>query len=236
MQGLGPGAAPFVILPTGTENLLARELEMDGAAGRMAETLLRGTESAFDLGMVNGRRLATMGGVGFDAECVHLLSVARRGHISYWSYVGPIGRTFLLHRFPHLRIEVDGEEVFSGQGFVIFGNIGRYAIGLRILEQAQYDDGLLDVAVFPCSSRWQLALHAWSVAGRQHVGRGGVVYRQGRRMRIDGEGCVPVQVDGEAAGFLPIEIEVLAKAVCFLRWRGEPLASDQEKGVSRGSG
>ena len=60
------------------------------------------------------------------------------------------------------------------------GNISRYSIGWCVLPRAVPDDGLLDVLVYPCRSRWELTAHAArTFLGRHLRGAGGVIYRQG---------------------------------------------------------
>ena len=41
-----------------------------------------------------------------------------------------------------MKVEVDGQEIFDGQGLVFVGNISRYAVGLQILHHADFGDGL----------------------------------------------------------------------------------------------
>jgi diacylglycerol kinase (ATP) len=212
IQGLAGRSIPFSILPTGTENLLARELGQLRQAEEVAGRLLEGVVCPIDLATANGKRFAAVAGVGFDAECVERMSRKRAGHITHWSYVGPIWQTFWRHRFPRLRVEVDGVMVFEGRSLVILGVIGRYATNLRILRDARWDDGLIDVAVFPCGGRLRLLGHAVRVLRRTHVEHGGVVYRQCSRARVTSDDDVLIEVDGDVAGSLPLEVESLPSA------------------------
>lgn len=218
LGGLDVARVPFLILPTGTENLLACELRMPWTPDEVAETLRRGEEVSFDLGTVNGRRFAALLGVGFDAECVRRLVQKRKGHITHIDYFGPIWKTFWLHRFPRLTVLVDESKVFEGKGLVIAGNIPRYARNMRILRDARWDDGLLDVVVFPCASRWRLLVHAVRVLMQRHIGRGGVTHWRCKRLTVHADGAdVDVEVDGDLAGHLPVTVELVAGAARFLR-------------------
>ena len=218
IQGLDIARIPFLVLKTGTENLLAKELAMPSSPQEVAETLLMGEAVSFDLGMMNRRRFASLVGVGFDAECVKRLTDKRTGHISHFDYVGPIWQTFWTHRFPRLTVEVDGDLVFDGHGFVIAGNIARYARNMRILRDARWNDGLLDVAVFPCTSRATLFQHAVRVLSRRHIGRGGVIYAKGRTITVRSpDADVPIETDGDIAGHLPMTLQILPGAARFLR-------------------
>lgn len=213
-----PGeTCPVVILATGTENLLARELVMPTAPRQVARTLLYGEPFPFDVGLVNGRGFLVVVGIGFDAECVIRMMATRGGHITHWDYFWPIWRTFWAYGFPRLRVDVDDKCVFEGRGLVLIGVIARYSAGMRILCRAKYDDGLLDVCVLPCVSRMRLAAHAYRAVRRNHLGHGGVIYQQGRRLRVSSSEEVPIEVDGELGGVLPVECAVAPGAARFLR-------------------
>ena len=95
-----------------------------------------------------------------------------------------------------------------------------HSAGLRILEHATYDDGALDVCIFPCTSRRGIVAHAARAYCGRHIGRGGVIYCHARRVRISSQDDVPVELDGESAGVLPISCTVLPAAATFLRWNG----------------
>ncbi|MBU0717214.1 MAG: diacylglycerol kinase family lipid kinase [Planctomycetes bacterium] len=216
INGLAGRRTPVVILRTGTANLLARTLAMPTDASRIAETLLRGSPYHCDVGIVNGERFIAVVGVGFDAECVQRLAQTRRGHVGYADYFWPIWRSFWEHRFPPLQIDVDGEMLFEGRGLAMVSLIKTYGGRLHLFPEAQVDDGLLDLLIFSCKSRWELAAHAvWAIL-RRHIGRPGVIYRQCRSVHIKSTEIVPVQVDGNVGGTLPVECSVLPAATCFL--------------------
>lgn len=217
LNGLAGSRVPMLILRTGTENLLARELGMPTDPEQVTDTLLRGEPYAADVGVINGQRFLAVAGIGFDAECVVRMNPTRRGHITHGDYFWPIWRTFWEYRYPVLRVEVDGVRIFEGRGFVLIGNIARYSAGLRMLMKARNDDGLLDVGVFPCASRGAMFGHACRAFIRRHVGRGGMLYRQCRTTRISSDEAVPIEVDGELGGHLPAECSVQPGAVSFLR-------------------
>jgi len=217
VNGLADRKIPCAILRTGTENLLARALDMPECIDQVVQTLLRGRISSLDAGEINGRRFLAVAGAGFDAECVARMEKIRSGHITHLHYVWPILHTFCAHRFPLLQVEADGHQIFDDRGLVFIGNVRRYGGGFHIYANARYDDGLLDVCALPCTTRRALTKHVWRIFRHWHIGRGGAVYRQCRDIRIVSPDTVPVQVDGEYAGTLPIECRVLPNAVQFLR-------------------
>ncbi|MEX0791694.1 MAG: hypothetical protein WD045_01055, partial [Pirellulaceae bacterium] len=79
-------------------------------------------------------------------------------------------------------------------------------------------DGLLDVCVLTRGGVWSLIGYSWSVLWRrlgQHPHA--KVYRARKVSIRPPEGIeIPVQVDGDPAGLLPINIEVLPGALRLL--------------------
>lgn len=218
-------SVPILVVPTGTENLLARYLGIRADVDELWRILQAPRCVTLDAGTVNGRTFLMVAGMGFDAEVVRRLSTDRRGHIHYGSYFGPLWRSFWSYRQPQVSVEADGVMLFEGRGMVFVGNIPRYAIGLRLLDRATPFDGLLDVCVFDCSWQGPLLRHAVSVLLRRHIGTRGVVYRQAKHVRVGskthpigqiGQVAVPMELDGDLAGELPAEFGIRPSAVSFL--------------------
>jgi len=199
---------PVLPCPAGTENLLAKELKMPSDPRKIVNVLQYGEVVDCDVGIINGRNFLLIIGVGFDGEVVRRVTGSRVGHISHLSYLWPIWRTFWEHDFPHMRISADEEEIFNGSGLAFVGNISRYAVGLRICRDAQFDDGLLDLVVFGCHRQSRLMLHAAWTLLRRHPLKGDVLYRQVRQARIETDRPVPTQVDGDMGPNTPLDIAV----------------------------
>lgn len=248
VNGMTDGGPPILIVPGGTENILAKYLGLRRDAAWLWEVLCERREIELDVGIhrrgggtpprpspsqwegEGGRRFLLMAGAGFDAEVVRRLTIERRGHITYSSYFWPVWRSFWSYRQPQVFVEADGRLIFEGRGLVFVGSIPRYAIGMRLLARAVAADGLLDVCVFQCcksnavlGGRVTLLRHALNALLRRHVGTRGVVYEQARRVRVWSDEAVPVQIDGDLAGELPQEYEVAEFRARFLvgrDWQG----------------
>jgi len=225
VQGLDGNGLPLAILRSGTENLLARELGMPAHPRDMALTLTRGSVVTWDAGVVNGRRFIAVVGVGFDAECVRNMMEHRRGHINRWSYLCPVWRAFWNHSFPPFCVEIDGAKWYTGSGLVIVGLIKRYGGGVRLLASADPTDGLLDVLVLPCTTRWELVPHYLHILGRRHHRSRACRYITAKHVKVTSNHAIPVQVDGEVAGALPLEARIVPQAVQFLKLTGSGRAA-----------
>ncbi len=215
VAGLNGRLVPVVIVPAGTENLLAIELGMSREPAGIVETVIAGRRRVHDVGVANGRSFLMMAGIGWDGEAVARLAERRRGHISHWSYFGPLWRTFWGYRFPAVRVEADGAVVFDGRGLVFVGVLPCYALGLRVVRDAIADDGLLDVCVLPCSTRRGLIGHAVRVLRGRHVGRNDVIYLRAKILWVSSDEVVRMQCDGDASGALPVAFSVRARSAVF---------------------
>jgi diacylglycerol kinase (ATP) len=223
---------PLTILPLGTENLLARYLGIPCDGRAVAELIAQGCERRLDVGLLNGRRFMMMVSAGFDADIVHRLHARRSGNIRKSNYIQPILETSRTYRYPKLRVTVDGEGPSTGRPLgrrrpwgsswpvkgrlVMVANLPEYALGLPIAGDAAGDDGLLDLRIFKRRSAFQMIRYLYNVALRRHEELADVRVARVRTVRIESKVPVPVQCDGDPAGFTPAEISVLPGALTVL--------------------
>lgn len=213
---------PVVVVPTGTANLMGASLGIDwGEADlekRVVETIRSYQLVPRDAAVANGKLFLIVAGAGLDGQIIHEHERRRHGPISLLSYALPSALSLRAWRYPRITVEVDGRVVFGPEaGMAMVGNVKEHGIGFSFLARAVPDDGLLDVLAFPCRDMmegFEQLLHA---ATGQLTEMEGTVYTTGKRARVTSEGeAVPVQADGEAAGFTPLEVELLGFQVPFL--------------------
>lgn len=213
-HGLEGSDKPLMVVPGGTENLLANELGFDEKIKTILRTFEAGYIRPLDLGSANGRCFTSIAGFGFDGQVVKCVSEQRDGHIDYFDYVWPIWRTFWAYKFAPMKVEVEGEEIFDGRGLVFVGNISRYAIGLQVLHNADFGDGLLDICIYKCASRLHLVKHSIMTLLKQHASSRDVIYRQGKDITVSSQvSDIETEIDGDPGPHLPIQIKVIPHAV-----------------------
>jgi len=221
VSAVAPKGVPATILPTGTENLFAKEMNITADLERIVWTIKYGRRVMVDMAMVNGRRFLMLSGVGFDAQVLLHLESFRTGNITHLTYFLPIWRTFWEYRFWPLTVEADGEVLVANCPCLVFvSNIRRYAVGLRICAKADYQDGLLDLCIYKCDHQVPLLAHAWRTVFGRHIGREDVIYRQAKSFKVSSDVHVPYETDGDAAGELPAEYTILANDVTLFLPRG----------------
>ncbi len=213
-HGLEGTNKPLLIVPRGTENLLANELGFDRCLQTVVKAFEDGCIRSLDLGRINGKCFTCLAGFGFDGDIVRRVHKDRIGHITYLDYFWPIWRTFWAYKYKPVKVEVDGEVLFDGRGIVFVGNISRYALGLNILKLADFSDGLLDICIYACQSRTCLIKHSAFTVLKQHLKHNDVIYKQGKKVKVFSEhNDVFTEIDGDPGPSLPAEIDIVPNAV-----------------------
>jgi diacylglycerol kinase (ATP) len=217
-HGLSGSKKPLLIIPCGTENLLANELGFDVQPQTVIKAFESGQTRHLDLGKANQRHFTSIAGFGFDGKVVQRVVAKRTGHISHLAYFWPLWRTFWDYDFAPMKVTVDGKEFFSGRGLVFVGNISRYAIGLQILHKADYSDGLLDVCVFRCGNCWCLLKHAVLTVLKQNHRCKQTLYAQAQSIRVESQhnNNIPTELDGDPGPALPMDISIIPQAIQVL--------------------
>ncbi len=212
---------PMAIVPMGTANLMALHTgntwRDDRLETELPAALCRGQTRLVDVARTQRGIFLIMVGVGVDGSIIHELHRTRTGPISILNYLRPTMHALCSYDFPEVAVEVDGEPVFPMQsGLVFVGNAREYGTGFPLLTHAQSDDGLLDVLAIPVNSRSQLLRLGMAMMTGEHVREEGVLYVRGKHVQVRSQRPVPVQIDGEVAGFSPVTVDLLPMRVPFI--------------------
>jgi YegS/Rv2252/BmrU family lipid kinase len=209
-------ATPVAIIPTGTANVVSRELGLPRDLPSQVKLAASSALRHLDLGFVGRRRFIMCAGAGFDGAVVHAMAHKRKGRgITMLSYVPIVLGASLRCRLAGMRVIVDGATVQKDAVFTLVGNLARYGGIFRIFKDANPQDGLLDICCFRKLSIAALARYAWAAhRQRLHAMRGPSYYR-GRNITLETDERILLQVDGDPHGELPATFGVLPSAVAF---------------------
>jgi YegS/Rv2252/BmrU family lipid kinase len=212
---------PLLLVPMGTANLIGKHLALPWRRGdptdQVARALARPRVVQLDAGQANGHLFLLMASAGFDAQVVHEMQRVRNGPIDFVSYAVPTLLTFHRYTFPILQVKVNGRVVFPGaQAIAIVANVPEYGVGFPFLPDARPNDRLLDVCVLPCKNRKDLLQLTMLAAAGEHLQMDGAVLASGTHIQIDSPDNTPVQIDGDAFGHTPLDIQLLPRTVGFI--------------------
>ncbi|GAA0452973.1 sphingosine kinase [Actinoplanes capillaceus] len=200
----------MAVLPAGTGNLLAANLGLSTDLATGLAVAVDGGLRRIDVGTLDGRHFAVMAGMGFDAHMLDATSDTAKKHIGWPAYV--LGAMKHLKDRPmRVTLRIDGGTPMRRRArSVLIANVGRLQGGLRLLSEAQPDDGVLDIAVLtPNTLRTWMAL-AWALIRRSERVPALEVFR-GSRIEVISNRPQPRQLDGDlirssdrlAVGILP---------------------------------
>ncbi len=166
IDALAGTGATLAILPAGTANLLATELDIPTDIEAAVEVGLHGRRRPLDLGTINGEHFAVMAGTGFDARMIKDTSKPFKRKAGKAAYLWT-GAKHLRTSTTPTRIDVDGVRWFDGDAScVIAANVGTILGGVTAFPDAEPDDGVLEVGVVTAKG-----VLAWSrVLGRMAFG------------------------------------------------------------------
>jgi len=212
LNGLPDGAPPIAQIPIGTANVLAKTFGLPRNPVAAADLIHAGTTVPVDLGTANGRRFILMASAGFDAQVVYDFHRQRTGAIRMIEYFFWSLRAIFTYRTPRLRVTADGVKL-PDASFVLASNLPEYGGPLAFTRGASTDDGFLDLLVFSSWGRLNIVRLFLEAFAGDPCSMPGVTYVKAKTARIEADGPLPWQVDGDPGQKLPLEIGIQPKAV-----------------------
>jgi diacylglycerol kinase (ATP) len=219
LNGLSSGAT-LGILPLGTANVLARELGLPLDAEAACRRIVEGEVSRVDFGVAtdeNGteRRFACMAGIGFDAKVVGTVTPRLKRFLRGLAFAITAFRVLFGNRFPNLEI-ADGEEIHVAR-FAIVANGHYYGGDYRVTGPGLLTSGELEtVLVERVSVLLRPDVFAWIMA-RRPLNRAMQSFTSTEVSARAPGAQVPVQLDGELWGELPMSFRIEPGALNVVR-------------------
>jgi diacylglycerol kinase (ATP) len=234
LQGMVGGRVSLGIIPLGTANALAHDLQLPRSAGAAARSSLTAKPRRVAVGRVEyqdlegnrGSRFFTVAaGVGLDAHLFYKLNPLVKGHLGMAAYYVQATRLWLTHHMPNFAVEVEpkGQAEVSQLLAVRIRNFG--GVLRELAPGASLDRDQLRLVLLRTRSR---------VAYLRYVLRGLL----GARWQVDGIDLLDsvklrcrslteaedtisaqrifVEADGELLGTLPAEISIVPDALTLL--------------------
>lgn len=225
-EGLRDSGVPIALVPSGTGNLLARNLKLPltnqvdsiGAA-------FGGTDRALDLGIAALKRedgttdehvFVVVAGLGIDAKMIAKTNPRLKRAVGWLAYIDGIGRALPELRPVKLKYTLDGAPPRSLNAHsILIGNCGSLPGGILLMPDAEPDDGVLDVAVlrprgpFGWLKVWNKLTWENGVLRKSALGRSiidlrkdvrDVTYVRGKDFELKLEVPQQVQLDGDEFG------------------------------------
>lgn len=157
-EELRGGDTALALLPSGTGNLLARNLSLTlDDVDHALDTAFDGADRAIDVGLAElrdgrdgteRRAFLVMAGLGIDAKMIAETDDDLKAKAGWIAYVEAMGRVLRDKNVLRVRYQLDGGRPHTLRAHtVIVGNCGSLQADILLLPDAAVDDGILDIVV-----------------------------------------------------------------------------------------
>lgn len=192
---------PMALLPVGTGNLLARNLDLPMELAAAVETAFGPARRTIDVLESGQTRFLVMAGLGLDAAMIRNTDERAKGRYGWPAYLVGGAKALRRTRRVTYEVQVDDAPVVRRSGLgVIVGNVGRLQGGVALLPDADPSDGLLDVIVLAPRSMLDVVVLIWRIVRRDPDGGTQARVLRGHSVRIGAGDSVPLEFDGDYAG------------------------------------
>jgi YegS/Rv2252/BmrU family lipid kinase len=215
--------ATLGILPLGTANVLARELGLPLKPEDACERILTGTVVRMDVGVATDeegteRRFTCMAGIGFDANVVREVTPRFKRYLRSLAFPLVALKVYFQGDLPDLHV-VDGDTTRVAQ-FAVVAN-GRYYGGeFEMAEDASLGSGELEVVLIEKVSLLLRPDILARILAKSPLDRAMKSFTSQEIMAKSPETRgthVPVQIDGEVWGHLPMSFRIEPACVEVIR-------------------
>ena len=220
LNGLSEGAT-LGILPLGTANVLARELGLPLDPEGACERILTGSASRMDVGVATDedgteRRFACMAGIGFDADVVREVGPRLKRYLRSLAFPLVALKVFFRGDRPQLHIK-DGDTTHVVQ-YAVVANGQYYGGDFETAEDASLMSGELQVVLVEKVGRLMRPDVLAHILAKKPLDRTMKSFAsRGVVAESPAGGRVPVQIDGEVWGRLPMSFRIEPAAIGVIR-------------------
>lgn len=216
------------LIPLGTANDFARTLEIPVELEEACRTIACGKVVDVDLGLAGDNYFVNVATVGIGAEVTRALSPRLKKRFGSLAYPLAAIKAFFRHEPFSARLtfpEGDHEPVELERLLqVAVGNGRFYGGGLAVSPEAGMDDKRLDVYAIRLGRYRDLIGVARYLRSGDFINQENVCQYRTRRVRVETEPELPVNIDGEVVARTPQEFRVVPDALRVMVPRGSTAA------------
>ena len=214
---------PLALLPGGTANVLAKELDLPWDIPSAAEKLIHGEVKDIALGLATPlaepekkRYFLSVAGAGPDGMIVYAIDLdlkARVGILAYW-WQG--AREIFRYRFPHFRVVTGTERVDAS--LLVVGRTKNYGGPFKITTGADLYEDQFELMALTTQSGFRYLSYLPSLWLDKLRGCEGVHFWKSDTVICEPLDSNPVyaQIDGEPLARLPVEFKIVPRALKLL--------------------
>lgn len=224
-DGLVGSSIPLGIIPTGTGNLIARELNIpDDAEAAIVLIATAPHKRKIDAMRIGKRAYFLNASVGVSASVISGTTRKNKNRFGRIAYIGTTLLKVLSSKPRYLIVEADGKaHSYRAVEAAIMncGLLGRlfYPKGPEI----RIDDGHLGIWILSIKTTWDYLRYVTGIVAGWTVNPETHFIRAERTISIRSNVPLPVQADGDIIGTTPVDVEVLPGVLTVLVSKADDL-------------
>jgi diacylglycerol kinase (ATP) len=227
-DGLVSTGVPLGLIPAGTGNVLARDLEIPLMSPRAIRLLVGPHKTReIDALRINDRHFFLNISIGTSAAAMHDTKRDEKRQFGFLAYVWTGIQKLLGVQPTHFTLQVDGRTHRANASDVIIANSGIMGFpALRLSEEIAIDDGKMGICIIRARTAWDyIRLIGDALLGRPQRDPRYHCLTATERVTVSSDPALPVQGDGDPIGHGSLEAVIVPKALKVIV--GKPLPQIQ---------
>ncbi|WDV47283.1 YegS/Rv2252/BmrU family lipid kinase [Clostridiaceae bacterium M8S5] len=210
---MGGRKIPVGILPSGTVNDFARFLKLPKTVESFCEMVFDENIMDVDLGRCNDSIFVNVAAGGLLTNVAHKASSELKTYLGKIAYYIEGAKELPKQKFMPIKLKFQSEEYEGEDDVLLFLVTNTKSIGgfKKLAPAAEVQDGYLDCVIIKKSELPEIISLCIKVLRGEHVNHPNVTYFKTRKLYVTNmsDEDTDIDVDGEYAGKLPAEFEVL---------------------------
>jgi YegS/Rv2252/BmrU family lipid kinase len=168
-----------------------------------------------DQGKLKGRYFINIAGMGYDALVAAKTNLMKElgRKMGVYSYLVSLFGCLLKYKHTKVKVTADHEEITTDLLSMNVGICKYSGGGMMQVPKAIPDDGLLDLTLIKKMSKLQVIKNVPKLFDGSFIHLPQVHITRGRKVKIESEPSIPLEVDGETLGSSPFEINIIPKSI-----------------------
>lgn len=203
---------PLAIIPCGSANGMAKELQIPLKTENALEVIFKGNTKEIDLLKINGKTCIHLADVGLNARVVKRFETdPKRGLITYARHL--FREMFLLKKYT-FDLFYEGKSICRKGVSITFANARQYGTGAVINPKGKLNDGKFELIIVKPFPRIKLLSIIWKMFTNKLHTSDYVEIISCREARVLSSRKTTLQIDGEVIGKVKeIHVECISRVL-----------------------
>lgn len=211
---VGGRKIPVAILAAGTVNDFANFMSLPRTSREFCDMIIKENIIDVDLGKINDKYFVNVAAGGLLTNVAHQVPSEVKTVLGRAAYYIEGIKEIPKQMFKAINVNFQSDEYTAQDEIFLFLVSNSSSIGgfRKLAPKAQVEDGLLDCIIIKKSEIQDVFSIFLNILKGEHINHPNVEYFKTKKIRIDSNEDVQIDVDGEYAGILPSTFEVLPKS------------------------